>query len=456
MDVRPSLVPKMRFALRMLLVPLGLEPDWIEEDRVDGALYYGANPERASAARVVFPYASSAAPFFERTAPFDVKNAARHRLASREVPVFFVDEHGRPDLVASSFLWLSGWQEWTDGRRDEHGRVRYADALSAQFDTALHPVVDAYRVDVERQLQAGGMEVKRRRWGDDRWAFCATHDVDYLRKWRPGILYREFVDYLLLNRRGDSFAERIRRTMHVLGAMGGQDPYRRAMEEMPRLVTDKGGTATYFVKSGGEDPHDVPYRVDSTFMRTWLARLAASGFEVGLHPSYVTVDEPKRLESEKQRLDRVASRPVVSVRQHYLRFDPATTPALYDRLGFEVDSTLGFAEHEGFRRGTCLPYQLYDLERDRPTKVWEMPLGLMDSALFNRRRLSADQALRAVQELASACKQHGGVLVGLWHTTLGDEMDHPGWKAHFIRSLDHATEEGAAMFSLSDALKEWA
>src|SRR5690606_22808202 len=122
-----------------------------------------------------------------------------------------------------------------------------------------------------------------------------------------------------------------------------------------------------------------------------------------------------------------------------LRFDPMRTPAIHASLGFQVDSTLGFADHEGFRRGTCLPFQLYDLEAGEPLSIWEMPLAAMDSALFNRRGLDVASAVRASKRLSAICRRHGGVFVGLWHSILRDDLEAPGWERHFLLTLHHAS-----------------
>ena len=448
-------VPKARYALRMLLHPLGLEPRWVSA-RDAPRVYYGCDPGAARHAGVWLQAHPDADVFFQRSRPLDLRDTAPFEFEGLTVPACFVDGAGCPDIVASAFLWLSGWQERAVQRRDAHGRVLFEDSLAARWDTARHPVVDAYRAWLEAQLRATGTDVQRRRWLGRDWAFCPTHDVDYVRKWRAGILYRECVRHMLLNDLRESFGGRWNRMVHVGRQMVQGDPYRDALEAIPTMELDRGAAATFFVKAGGGHANDVFYRVGSPFMRRWMARMMARGFEVGFHPSYRTLDEPERMYAEKARLERVTGRPTRSIRQHYLRFDPAATPRLHASLGMSIDSTLGFAEREGFRRGTCMPFQLYDLDRDCPLGVWEMPLAFMDSAFFYRRRFEWQEALDATSDMVRACRRYGGVLVGLWHTTLGDEIDCPGWNEHFQRTLDEVLRRDAAVTSLEQALRGWA
>ncbi|WP_243664941.1 hypothetical protein [Rhodothermus marinus] len=82
-----------------------------------------------------------------------------------------------------------------------------------------------------------------------------------------------------------------------------------------------------------------------------------------------------------------------------------------------------------------------------------MPLAVMESVLFVRRELGADEALRATETLLEACRRYGGVCVALWHNTLWDERDFPGWGVHFERTLQQASAKGAFIADLQSAIK---
>ena len=438
----------------------GAEPQivYAETDPSNGGPQFpggDAGPADVAGRRVIrLAFAPRAAEYFRARRPFDPGEAVRVDVGGVSLPVPFTDSYGRPDWVASAFLYLSGWHEAHAAARDTHGRVPFEATLPGILGAADLPVVDAYRSALATQLERAGVDVRPRQWEGRAWALCPTHDVDYIRKWRPGIIYREAVEHLLLNRRRESLGARTQRVGRVLAQMAAGDPYRKAVPRMIEEVAERGGTATYFVKGGAGDPHDVPYAVDGGFMQRQLRELKRRAFEVGLHPSYRTVDEPDRLEAERDAMAAVAG-PVRSVRQHYLRFDPARTPALHARLGFQIDSTIGFADRPGFRRGTCVPFRLYDLAADEQLDAWEMPLIIMESALFNRQNLTAAEARAATETCMEACRRYGGACVALWHNTLWDEIDCPGWANHFIQTLDAAAHEGARLASLETALKGW-
>lgn len=445
LDLPDGYQPKARYALRMLLWPLGFDPVFVGSGE-EAALAYGARPPSlGQAAPVLLPYDDSAAAFFsDRPALPTLRGRAPH-------PVLFACRDGAEDPIATAFFWLSGWQEHAIRTRDVHGRFPFSASLQAEHDLATLPVVDVLREQLAEQLACAGHPPRRAGWAGASWAACVTHDVDYLRKWRPGMVYRELGPYLA----GNALKQPLSRRVWRLGRAGQQaaqgDPYRRALARMRAEMTARGGRATYFFKAGAHGPHDVAYALEGRYARRLLSALQAEGHAVGLHPSYHAHDHPAYLVAERARLAAVLGHPPETVRQHYLRFDPVVTPRLLAAAGFRVDSSLGFAEHEGFRHGTCQPFQLYDVVADRPLDLWEVPLALMESALFNRRHLGVEEAVGATERVLDVCRRFGGVAVLLWHNVLWDELDHPGWGRHFLRSLDAVAARGGAFVTIPEA-----
>ena len=433
----------------MLLIPLGLQPRWTDDAP---ELSYGAE---ATGALVHVPAARAAWPFFAEGTAYPPDRAAWVAWEGERWPLLF-GTTAAPDLVASAFFWLSGWQEHTTRTRDRFGRFPFAASLQARWGTATRPVVDAYREWLAERLEQAGLPLRRRTWGGRRWAFCPTHDIDYLRKWRPGIVYREVVPHALLGRLGEPPAARARRFGRVVRDwLRPGDRYRQAFVRIRERVAAHEGTATFFLKTGAHGPHDVPYRLDDPFLRREVATLRRDGFEVGLHPSFFAHQHADYLADERARLAALTGTAPHSVRQHYLRYDPPLTPRLHEAAGFRIDSTLGFSEHEGFRHGTCLPFRLFDLERNREMDLWEMPLALMDGAAFNRRGLDVAGALDVTAQLMDTCRRFGGAFVGLWHNVLWDELDAPGWGAHFEGSLALGHARGPRITSLAGGLEAW-
>jgi hypothetical protein len=212
----------------------------------------------------------------------------------------------------------------------------------------------------------------------------------------------------------------------------------------------RGAGATYFFKTAARGRWDVPYDHDSPYLRALVADLEAT-FEIGLHPSYFGHDHPGHLREERERLAALTTVRPTTVRQHFLRFDPVVTPRLQRAAGFDLDTTLGFSRREGFRRGTCFPFPLFDVPANRPLDLWELPLLVMDTTLFTHRGLKAGGAAAALDGLYEACQRVGGCCVLLWHNTSYDEVDYPGSAEVFEHAIDAAASGGAALLCARDA-----
>ena len=126
---------------------------------------------------------------------------------------------------------------------------------------------------------------------------------------------------------------------------------------------------------------------------------------------------------------------------------------LHEQAGFHLDSSLAFADHEGFRHATCLPFRCYDADANRPHDVSEMPLAVMDTTVFRYRGLDFDEAMQQTGRILNAAQRFGGVAVLLWHNLLYDALDFPGWDRHFEQTLHHGAREKARMCSLKDAFE---
>lgn len=436
LDVPDAAVPPAQYAVVALLDGLGLTPAW-----TDGAatLYVGVAPE-ASDATVrlrVRPEALQAIVRADAAGlgwlvhddarwPLPVGPAGAHAPAPGAVV--------EASVVESAFWWLAGVQEAATRSRDLHGRFAYADSLQAQLPLAQQPAVDGYRAWLASALRAAGAEVPGRRWGAAPWAVALTHDVDAMGRARSalGALARGRPDVALLR-------------------AWARDPRRASVEALASLARRHGATATFFWKGGASSREDVAYRLDAALLRP----LAADGFEAGLHPSYHAHAHAARLAAERDAVARAAGGAPVAVRSHFLRWHEPGTAAASLAAGLRVDSTLGFAEAPGFRRGTATPFRLWDAAAGRPRDLWEVPLAVMDTSLFTHLGLSDAAAAERLDAVLSAARAVGGVAVVLWHPALDAD---PAW-ARRLDILDRATgrarAQQAAVGGLAGLWRAW-
>ncbi len=456
-DVPSEYLARAKYGLEMLVYPYRCRLQWVEPENVEsGGIYYGNHPERAPGADLRIGLVAETLRFFSGSEAIPVFDQTV-QIGGRDVPVLFSsDGDSTIDVVAAVFFFLSGWQEHHTEARDEHGRFRSEDSIQARLDGFDVPYVDVYRTYMEHLLARAGIVLERKKWSDRDWAFCPTHDIDYVKKWRPGILFREIIQRGVGNQEKESARDRLwRLTRAATGLLSTGDPYERAMNRMRDIVVGRGGTSTFFFKTAARAPHDVGYSTQSSRIQQFFSQLRSSGCEIGLHPSYFAFEHPGYLQAERRRLTVNSGVRAASVRMHYLRYSGSTTARVISTEGFTLDSTVGFSDRIGFRSGTCFPYQLYDLIHDESLSTWEMPLMVMESALFNRMELSLEDAVAATSRLMKTCQEFGGLFIALWHNTLWDEVDCPGWGEHFERTVEAAIGDAAFTGSLRKSFEGW-
>lgn len=361
------------------------------------------------------------------------------------VPVGPAGETARlGDLVAAAAWWLAGLQEQAGAARDRHGRFPFAVSLQAALGDRpggpLRPAVDAYRRRLAEALRAAGIETPGRTWGGKHWAVALTHDLDAVRTRRLRAWFGEL-------RRG-RIGEALRRSL-------GPDRRRASIDQLRALAKTHGAAATFFVKPGAWAPEDVPGGLEPGLVGR-LRRWEGEGHEVGWHPGYGTHGRTDRLAEERERFIRAFGRTPRLARTHFLRWTEPETPRQLAASGVRVDSTLGFAEHEGFRRGTALPFRVFDAEADAPLELWEMPLAVMDTTLTQYRDLGSAGQAEALRRAFAAARASGGVAGVLWHNQIdGDDAGWEGRRRVLDRALSEALAAGARVGPLGGLLESW-
>ncbi|WP_420454875.1 hypothetical protein [Rubrivirga sp.] len=431
----------LRYGLAELLCGLGLAPVWTR--RGDAQIVVAVEPAGGGLALPVTDRALADLCAPRRPAVADL-GWAELEGERWPVPVGPVGEsEARGDRIAAAAWWLAGLQERAASARDRHGRFPYAESLQAALGDGpggpLRPAVDATRRWLAEALHAHGIGTAPRTWGGAAWAVALTHDLDAVRTRRLRALAGEI-------RRGRP-ADALRRAL-------GPDRRRASIGALHALAERHGAAATWFVKPGAWTPHDVPGGLDPSLVGR-LRRWEAEGHEVGWHPGYGTLGRPDRLATEAERFRAALGHPPALARTHFLRWADETPRALA-ALGVRVDSTLGFAERPGFRRGTAHPFRLFDLDADRPTDLWEVPLAAMDTTLAEHLGLGADGVGDALRSVFEAARRSGGVAVVLWHNQVG--ADTAGWGGG-VDALDHALgqarADGARLGPLGALLAGW-
>jgi hypothetical protein len=193
------------------------------------------------------------------------------------------------------------------------------------------------------------------------------------------------------------------------------------------LEAENASVKWLFVPTGSRSEFDNNLSISTSAMKSHV-RTLASKVNIGLHPSYASLNKVDKISVEKRHLEEVIGAKIRFSRQHFLRFTLPDTFNVLDSEGMELDFSMGFHDEIGFRAGTAFPFAFYDLESDTPRALQLYPLVAMDSAMKNYLRLSPKQAQEKMNGLAADMRSTGGAFTSVWHNhSLSDRGEWKGW-----------------------------
>lgn len=309
------------------------------------------------------------------------------------------------DIIAAAFFMLTRWEETVSSVRDQHGRFPATASVAYKQGFLDRPIVDEYALILQTWLKTllPGWEPQ-----PPRFSVKLSHDIDYVRS-----ASIRNVGGDILKRRSPIKA--LQTTKQLISRE--TDPYLQGCYALADLSEAHGFQSAFYFMAADRSLLDSGYDPQEKPVQRLIHDLRRRGHEVGFHPGYRTLGNPERFHFEKRRMDAALGETRYGGRQHYLRFRAPDTWRLWEEAGLTYDSTVGYADHEGFRCGTCHPFQPFDIERDRVLDLWEIPLIVMDGTLKQYRNLTPSEGEERILTLAQRCKAVNGVFTLLWHNT---------------------------------------
>ena len=351
----------------------------------------------------------------------DIVNISQkyHSLFSKEQKDFNISPGEVTRLINGI---LSRVEEYGENNLDKWGRFDRNKSFLVQNELDQSPVIDELILDVIKQL---GLKVRNIWPRGKKAAVCLTHDVDsisglshlWLRQanWYSRLLYfkakrnREGVDkWLSTIRKWRRFKEQ------------KVDPV-DAFDRLQELESRFGFRSTFYFMSLSHklSREGRKYSVKNPRLIQVTRELLEGGWEVGLHAAYHNNLSLNSLKKQKQRLEEVIQAQITGCRHHYLRVRFPQSWALYAQAGFNYSSNLGWGGgFNGFRAGTCLPYQPLKEE----CSLWEIPFQMMDQNPL----LNQEEYLRTFSKYLSHAKKVSGCLVLNFHQEHMNEEVAPG------------------------------
>jgi peptidoglycan/xylan/chitin deacetylase (PgdA/CDA1 family) len=355
------------------------------------------------------------------------------------------------DLIASSFFLLTRYEEIVNNDPtllDEHERFP-ATASIAYKENFLHrPLVNEYFELLWNCIKEINPALEKKPlWDSKDFALCLTHDVDVVQKYKPisealtigGLLLKQHS----LKKATARFVDNILVTLQKKN-----DPF-DTFDMILNLERRYGATSTFFFMA--ESDYSGGYCLDNPKVKNAINKISASGAEIGLHAGYYSYNNLEVTSRQKANLTKTLKHGNFGCRQHFLRWKTPDTWRIQEKCGLSYDTTLCFADHEGFRAGICHPFQPFDISENRILNLWEIPLTIMDGSLFNYRKLSPTEGLSTVESYMNTVKKHQGILVLLWHNSFFDPDIYLGW-THIYEKILASAVNSKGLIRNADAL----
>jgi len=396
--------------------------------------------------------AEASGDFFAENNPYPPAPNWREWLG-QQVPFFFDNTPGQPlisyaenraiisaDIISAAFYLLSGWQEYFSTERDRHGRFPYAASVQKQYNFVTLPVVNYYFDVLKAVVESiSKTALIPRRWGAQQASFAAfiSHDIDNLRS-----AWKAPTKEALYQRKFGLLGKLI--WQHFTQADAWDN-----LEKVAAATSHYGAKSTFFIlpnaHKSANGTANADYRLTTRLQRR-LKKLERIGHELGLHASLGSATTPSQLTQE---CESGVGYYTGGIRFHYLSWEPRVTLTTLDDVGFNFDSTLGFAEHFGFRNSYCHPFYPFNFNTSEEAFFLEIPLTIMDATLHhpNYLQLKPAEIAPALQPVLAEIRRFGGVASVLWHNENFDPTNTKNGPQQFHALMTLLQQQGAAFLT---------
>jgi hypothetical protein len=305
-----------------------------------------------------------------------------------------------------------------------HNRFQGSLCVAYKNNFLHRPVVNEYVEMLWNMLQKLGYKGEKKQ---QNYELVLTHDVDFIR------YPRSYITLLgdILKRRDLKLAYEHFKKMLI------SDPY--ATFDFLMTVSESLGLKShfYFMSSSKKPLYNSAFYLKCRSFNLTIEKIKKRGHIIGFHPGYYTYNDLEIWSAEKKILEEAVKEQIDEGRQHYLRMDVTKTLLIWDKNNMKVDSTLGYADIEGFRCGTGDIFPVFHFLSRKQLYVKERPLIIMDGTLRHYQHYSNETALHKIQYYSYIGKRYDTKITILFHNS-SFHGEWEGFETIYKNSLESA------------------
>lgn len=327
------------------------------------------------------------------------KGIDKHFQPSFEVtPTGFYTE----DIFSKVFYHLSRYEEWQKNfLPDKHQRFEAPASAPLQYLPFIDISIHSFKEYIQSHYTFFETPYSYKE--------IYTFDLDNILAFKGKPLYRNIGAFLkhLIQQDYHLLKERWKVLLHKQ-----QDPFEEVYAFIHTL--SKKYPIIFFILCRSNTSYDRAASLHHPHTVKVLEYLRSFA-HIALHPSYYSMHNESKIQTEKKQLETILKNPITASRQHYLRMDISDTPKYLIRQGIQFDFTMGFASRAGFRAGTSYPFCYYDFDTETITPLQFVPFSAMDGAYFNYQQLSAEAFKDELCTIRKQIQKIGGYFIPLFH-----------------------------------------
>ena len=318
------------------------------------------------------------------------------------------------DIFASSFFMLTRWEEYVNKTRDIHNRFPAYASLAYKNNFLDRPVVNEYLEMLWNMLKKLGIKQERKK---REFEFILTHDVDVTYKYTSLLSgTREIVGDIIKRKNLvlalNNFLNKI--LAHLKLKKDPFDTYDYLMD-----ISEKVGLKSYFfLHSSSSAKQDIN---NDKYLKKVGYKIKKRGHYLGYHPSFDAYNNFELFIKDKEKIENMIEQKLDIGRAHFLRFEIPTTWQIWEDAKMKWDSSLSYADKEGFRCGVCYEYSVFNIITRKKLNLKEKPLIVMEGSFTTYQPNITPQEMKyKIKYLINKVKKYNGEFVFLWHNSSFD------------------------------------
>jgi len=338
---------------------------------------------------------------------------------------------GEKDYLSSIFYLVNSLQEYGAVDLDHYGRFKYENSLQKKWGVVTKNIVWDY--------------IK---------AFCNQHNISYSTKPIHNCFLTHDIDFLYAGWKMEGFwalrKGRILTTANIIFRRFFGQPIFANLKDISTREKRHGLQSSYFwiSKKGRctDGIKNADYSLREKLVEALRNETSSLGAEHGLHKSTLATYFKEEIVN--------CPYEVKANRYHFLKFN---IPAAYDAIeeaGIKIDTSLGFAEHYGYRNSYGLPFCPYNMKEDRPYDFIEVPLHIMDGTFIHYMELAQSEVFEEVKKWIYEVKEHTLFTV-LWHNNELTDYSYAEMSKCYDSILEYIKDEGINSVSQDELINNY-